>query len=116
MFKESCLSLFLVILKAMKFILQEDIERKILKYWVQPKEDLLNVVGCSFKSNNLLVGPGTIHGMPSVGIFLWHPILYLREFQRKPQENSERLGRQAQPGIEPGTSHLPILSAEPLHH
>ena len=26
-------------------------------------------------------------------------------------ENSERLGRQARPGFEPGTSRLPVLSA-----
>ena len=29
-------------------------------------------------------------------------------------ENSERLGRQARPEIKPGTSHLPVLSAELL--
>ena len=34
----------------------------------------------------------------------------------KTTENSERLGRQARPGFEPGTSRLPVLSvtAEPL--
>ena len=31
-------------------------------------------------------------------------------------ENSERLGRQARPGIEPGTSRLPALNVEQLHH
>ena len=31
-------------------------------------------------------------------------------------ENSERLGRQAQPGIEPDAFRLPVLSAEPLSH
>ena len=31
-------------------------------------------------------------------------------------ENSERLGRQARPGIEPGTSSLLVLSAEQLVH
>ena len=34
----------------------------------------------------------------------------------KTTENSERLGQQAQPGIETGTSRLPVLSAEPLRH
>ena len=32
----------------------------------------------------------------------------------KTTENSEQLGRQVQPGIEPGFSGLPALSAEPL--
>ena len=32
----------------------------------------------------------------------------------KTTENSERLGGQVLPGIEPGTSRLPALSAEPL--
>ena len=32
----------------------------------------------------------------------------------KTTENSERLSRQARPGIETGTSSLPALSAEPL--
>ena len=31
-------------------------------------------------------------------------------------ENSKRLGQQAQPGIESGTSRLPALSVEPLRH
>ena len=31
-------------------------------------------------------------------------------------ENSEQLGRQVRPGIEPGTSHLPILRKESLGH
>ena len=34
----------------------------------------------------------------------------------KTTEISERLGRQGQPMIEPGTSRLPIFSAEPLSH
>ena len=52
--------------------------------------------------------------MPSVGVFFWDPNSYSHEFQRKPLENSEWLGQQVQPGIEPGTFHLPVLSAEPL--
>ena len=31
-------------------------------------------------------------------------------------ENSERLGGQARSGTEPGTSRLPLLSAEQLRH
>ena len=42
---------------------------------------------------------------------------YLRQFRRKPRKNSERLGRQARPGIEHCTSRLPVLKhriAQPL--
>ena len=31
-------------------------------------------------------------------------------------ENSERLGGHALPGIEPGSSRLPVLSTEPHNH
>ena len=34
----------------------------------------------------------------------------------KSTKNSERLGQQVQPGIEPGPSRLPALRAEPLNH
>ena len=37
-------------------------------------------VGCRFESNCPLVGPGTIGGIPSVGVFLRDPIPYLRKF------------------------------------
>ena len=49
-------------------------------------------------------------------VFLRDPSPYLREFRRKITENSKQLGRQARPEIEPGTSRLPVLSSEPLHH
>ena len=39
-----------------------------------------------FKANCLLVGPGIIGGMPSVGVFLRDPSPYLREFRRKPRD------------------------------
>ena len=42
-------------------------------------------------------------------VFLRDTTPCLREFRRKPNENSERLGRQARPGFEPGTSRLPVL-------
>ena len=45
-------------------------------------------------------------GMPSVGVFLRGPSPY----SEKTTENSERLGRQARPGFEPGNSRLPVLS------
>ena len=48
-------------------------------------------------------------------LFLRNPNLYLREFWKKLLRNSERLGRQAWPGIEPGNSCLPTLSAEPIY-
>ena len=47
-------------------------------------------------------------GMSSVGVFLRDPSLYLRKFRRKTTKNSERLGRQARPGIEHDTSRLPV--------
>ena len=54
--------------------------------------------------------------VPSVRVFPRDLNPYLREFRRKPRarkpQNSERLGRQARPGIELGTSYLPVLSAE----
>ena len=45
----------------------------------------------------------------SLGAFLRDPSPYLRVFRRKTTENSERLGRQVRPGIEPGTSRLPVF-------
>ena len=42
------------------------------------------VVG--FKANCPLVGPVSIGGMPSVGIFLRDPSPYLSEFRRKPRK------------------------------
>ena len=60
------------------------------------------------------MGPGTIGGMPTVGVFLRDPDPYLREFRRKTTKNSERLGRQAPPGIETGTFRQSFLSAESL--
>ena len=55
-------------------------------------------------------------GVPSVGVFLRDPSPYLREFRRKQRKNSERLGRQARPGFEPGTSRLPVFRTEPYSH
>ena len=71
------------------------------------------MVGYWFKSHEV---PRTIGGMPSMGVLLKYLNPYLREFRRKTTENSERLGRQALPGIESGTSRLPVTSAEPLSH
>ena len=41
---------------------------------------------CRFESNCPLVEPGTTGGMPSVGVFLRDPNLYLCEFRRKPRK------------------------------
>ena len=49
-------------------------------------------------------------------IFLRDSNSYLCEFWKESTENSERLGQQARSGIEPGTSRLPVLNAEPLRH
>ena len=67
------------------------------------------LVGCRMKAYCLYerLGPER-ERVPSVGAFLSDPSLYLCEFRRKTMENSERLGRQARPRIEPGISRLPI--------
>ena len=42
------------------------------------------VVGCKLKANCPLVGPGSIGGVLSVGVFLRDPSPYLCVFRRKP--------------------------------
>lgn len=49
-----------------------------------------------------------------LAVFLRNPSPYLRKYIKKTAGNSERLGRQAQPGFESCTSRLPILREEPL--
>ena len=66
------------------------------------------LVGCRVKDNCPLMGPGSVRGMLYVRIFLRDPSPYLRKFRRKTTENSERLGRQARPRIEHGTSRLSV--------
>ena len=66
--------------------------------------------GCRYESNCPLVGPGTIGGVPSVVVFLRDPSLVFTWVSEKTTDNSDRLGRQARPGFEPGTSRLPVLS------
>ena len=55
-----------------------------------------------------------------MGVFLRDPNPYVREFHTKTMEktteSSEQLGRQTLPRFEPGTSHLPALTALQLHH
>ena len=57
---------------------------------------------CRFESKCLLVGPGTLNGMLTVGVFL-----------RDPRENHGKLQTArstSATGFEPGTSRLPVLS------
>ena len=68
-----------------------------------------------FKANCLHVGLGLQRDI-LVGVIPSYPSPYLREILRKTTENSKRLGRQARLEIEPGTSHLPVLSAVSLLH
>ena len=49
-------------------------------------------------------------------VFLKGSNPYVGEFRRKTWENSERLCKQDQPGIESGTSRLTALRADPLGH
>ena len=74
------------------------------------------LVCCRVKASFPLVGPRPAEEVPSLGVFLRDPSLYLRKFRKKTTENSERLGRQARPGIQPGTSRQPVLCAELLSH
>ena len=43
-------------------------------------------LGCRIKANCPLVRPGPVRIVPSVGVFLRDPSLYLREFLRKPRK------------------------------
>ena len=68
---------------------------------------------CRIKANYLLVGPGPVGGVPpreslSKGS---QPV-----FKRVPEKTTENFERLSRPGIEPGTSRLPVLIAEPLCH
>ena len=44
------------------------------------------LVGCRLKANCPLVGPGSIGGVLSVGVFLGDSSQYLHEFRRKPRK------------------------------
>ena len=58
-----------------------------LSYKCQLLINSIRLLGYRFKVIYLLVGPGPIGGVPSVGIFLGDPSPYLREFQRKSPKN-----------------------------
>ena len=69
-------------------------------------------LGCKVKAccPHVRLGPGS-----SMGIFLSDPSPYLREFRRKSRKTPNDWADKY-PGIEPSTSHQPVLRAEPLGH
>ena len=73
------------------------------------------MVGCRINAICPLVGPGPVGEHPR-----WEASFYgiLARIYKSFGENHGKLrtARQAQPRIEPATSHLPALSAGPLHH
>ena len=85
--------------------------------FIHPRRQLISgwlvswLIGCRIKANCPSVGPdpsgAMLRGALSKGSYL----VYTRVLEK----NSERLGRQARLGIEPGTSRLPALRKEPLH-
>ena len=62
------------------------------------------MVGCLVKANCQLVEPGPVGGVVSKGS---QPVF--TRVSEKTTENSERLGQQVRPGIEPGPSRLLVL-------
>ena len=63
---------------------------------------------------NLL--PRPINEVPSLGGLSKGCEPVFTRVSEKTTENSERIGRQARLGFEPGTSRLPVFRAEPLGH
>ena len=72
------------------------------------------LVGCRVKANGPLVRSGPVRVCPPWGFFQGILARIYASFGKKNHGNSERLGRQARPGIEPGPSYLLALSAESL--
>ena len=66
-------------------------------------------VGCRFKSYCLLVGPGTLGGMPSV----WG---HSEKITRVLEKTTGKFRIAKSTSIEPDTSRLPALSSEPRLH
>ena len=77
------------------------------------KQQLLLVF--KYESNCLHEGPVIQMGCLCGNLSKESQTIFTR-VSEKTTENFERLGRQEQLEIEPGTSHLPVLSAEPLGH
>ena len=65
---------------------------------------------CKIKANCPLVGPGPASGVCTVGGLSKGSQPVFTRVSERTMENSERLGRQARPGFEPGTSRLSLLS------
>ena len=105
--------LFLIFVVIVVVVAEIFYHLQFLKNAVEVQTKFRWLVGCTIKVNCSLMGPGPTGDVPSVcvcGVFLRDPSPYLYEHWRKTTENSEWLGRQAQPGFEPGTSCLPVLS------
>ena len=68
-------------------VLEKDVELGFLNLLLnvtnERKTQKTELLGCKTKANCPLVGPGSIGGVPSVGVFLRDPCLYLSEFRRK---------------------------------
>ena len=79
------------------------------------QNNIFNRLVVGFKANFLLVGPGPIGGMHCVGGLSKGSYPVFSRVSLKATENSERQGRQARPGFEPGTSRLPVLSVTLRH-
>ena len=93
--------------------LQESRKFSPSDFWFYAICDVLNIIlllldGCRLKSNCPLVGPETIGGMTSVGVFLRDPNPYFREFFRKPWRNLVR----STSAIGNRTRHLPSNNFE----
>ena len=56
--------------------------------------------------------PFSLWNLPSEWVQPWVGCHPWGEISEKTTESSERLGRQARPGIEPGTSRLPVFERE----
>ena len=81
----------------------------LLQEWVW----LGGVVG--FKTKCPHMGPGPTGGVPSGNLLIpkeSQPVF--SRVSEKTTENSERLGQQVRPKIEPGTSHLPVRAQNHL--
>ena len=68
------------------------------------------------KANCLLVGPGPVGLVPSVGVLLKILACIYASFGENHVKLRMAMSTKARPGIELGISSLSVLSAEPLSH
>ena len=54
-----------------------------IKTWTSKHKLVDWLVGCKYESNCPLGDPGTIGGVPSLGVFIRDPSAYLREIRKK---------------------------------